>query len=131
MDHDVQHKRSAAPPAGFGYGDQGEHVPIVWADGSEAAEIPEEDAARIRQETLMRFFARMMQAGTAEGIGRRMLVIGYLLKCHGAPQNLAELGSRMGVTKGRASQILSELNAQNTGESACITSVMTYADRQD
>lgn len=99
-------------PAGFGFDDQGERVPTVMPevlDDDEERQCSEEDAARLRQETIRRYTAWLNEHGHAEFIGRKSLVVGYLL---GSPRTLDELAARMGVTKGRASQIVSELNAE-------------------
>ena len=63
----------------------------------------------------MRLFCRLIETGDAEFIGRKVLVLGYLLKCDGAPKTLAELGKRMGVSKSRAFQIVQKLHADRRG----------------
>lgn len=115
-DSGIQVKRRLTAPPGFGFDDEGNRVPIVLAvppdDPADLVECSDVDAARIRREMIVRFITRLLEAGDAKEIGRRVLVIANLLKgtLPGAPQNLDELGRRMGVSKSRASQIVSKLN---------------------
>jgi hypothetical protein len=109
----IQHKQTFTTAQGFGFDDAGERVPVTMPeDPAHEGQCCEEDAARIRRETLMRYQSVLLQSGDAQLIGRKVLIVGYLLKCAGAPLTLEELGARMGVTKGRACQIVSELNSE-------------------
>ncbi len=117
----IQHKPTQTTPSGFGFDDDGERVPVVEQEcpPEEAEEglLSEQDERRVRQETIVRLFTRLVEGDSdAESVGRKVLVLSYLLKrCPGAPRSLAELGARMGVTKGRASQIVSALNPKTGG----------------
>jgi len=115
----IQHKQTFASSPGFGFGDDGERVPVVMPEHETVeSEISDEDAHRVRQETIVRFVSFLLRAGTAEEIGRMVLVISYLLKHSDGPRTLEQVGAlfaiggKLGVGKARVSQILSALNLE-------------------
>jgi hypothetical protein len=77
------------------------------AEDSEVAETAQEDQARLRREVMLRLL-QMLTAGasaSARRIGQRTLVLAYLA---GATpfRTQKQLAEKLGVTAGRASQIL-------------------------
>jgi len=65
----------------------------------------------------MRLLLGLITAGTAEDIGRKVLILGYFLKLDGVRtlDDLAERfssGGKPGVSRARVSQILSALNQE-------------------
>jgi hypothetical protein len=116
----IQHKHTFVSSPGFGFGDDRERVPVVMPEHEKAeSEISDEDERRVGEETIARFLSHLLRAGgtgTAEEIGRMVLVISYLMKHDDGPQTLEQVGAlfttggKLGVGKARVSQILSALN---------------------
>jgi hypothetical protein len=101
--------------AGFDY--DGERVAITWPECHEPPEADFSDAAaaRVRQETIARFLDWITRGEhDAKFIGRRCIVLAFKLHLPSAPATLSELAARLGVSKTRAHQIVSELNGENT-----------------
>jgi hypothetical protein len=116
-EHSIQHKATVVAPSGFGYDDDGNRVPVEMpADPTCAEEFHEDDARRLREETILRFISRLISAGTAENIGRKVLILSFKLHLPDGPGTLEQLGKlfstggRLGVGKARVSQIFSKLN---------------------
>ena len=115
-DSGIQRKQTFTSSPGFGFGDDCERVPVVMPEHE--SEISDEDAQRVRQETIVRIVSFLLRAGTAEEIGRMVLVISYLLRHADGPRTLEEVGAlfatggKLGVGKARVSQILSALNLE-------------------
>lgn len=81
----------------------------------------EEDCAderKARQETIVKLLQSLADAGTAENVGRKVLILCYELKLEGCRtlDDLADKfssGGEVGVSRARVSQIVSSLNLQS------------------
>ncbi len=94
----------------FGFED-GSPVPIAWPSDHEAGEVPEADAARLRQETLCRFLAFITAKKDARQVGRRVLLLAFLLRV-GDCRTQRALARRLKVTEGAISQKLKSLKRE-------------------
>lgn len=106
-----------SPGDAFGFSDAGERVAVTWPECNEPpeADFSDADAARVRQQTIARFLDWITRGEhDAEFIGRRCIVLAFKLHLPSAPATLAELAARLGVSKTRAHQIVSELNGENS-----------------
>jgi hypothetical protein len=104
----------------LGFEGNGVRVPVTWppTDARESGEnLCEADAARVRRETIARFLDWITRGEqSAEFVGRHCIVLAFTLHLPSAPTTQAELAARLGVSKTRAHQIISELklNAETT-----------------
>jgi hypothetical protein len=116
-----------------GFEGKGVLVPVVWppTDDPDSGEtLSEADAARVRRETISRFLDWITRGQQpAEFVGRRCIVLAFTLGLPSAPTTQAELADRLGVSKTRAHQILSELKLN--GETTCLTGEFAENDQPD
>lgn len=107
----------------LGFEGDGVRVPVVWppTDDPDSSEtLSEAEAARVRRETIARFLDWITRGQQdAEFVGRRCIVLAFTLHLSSAPTTQAELAARLGVSKTRANQILSELKLN--AETTCFT----------
>lgn len=117
----------------FGFEGDGVLVPVVWppADDTESGEcLSDADAARVRRETIARFLDWITRdQQSAEFVGRRCIVLAFTLHLPSSPTTQAELAGRLGVSKTRAHQIISELKLN--GETTDFTGKFAENDQPD
>jgi len=95
-DSGIQYKPSHLAQSGIAFDDAGERVPFVMPDNTttRASQIAQTPRG-CRQEVIVALVSRLLEAGDAESIGRKVLILAYLLpSCPGRPRTLEELGAR-------------------------------------
>jgi len=107
-------------PNEINFDDDARPVGIVGFDFGAVDREPEaeagEDAARLRQETVMRTIGFLVSgARDAVTAGRRTLLIGYLLRADGAPKSQRELARIFGISAPRVNQTLTHLRKELSG----------------
>jgi len=99
------------PEHNYGFDDDGNAVPTVgpevYRDAPESGPLGCDDEARIRQQTLARLIDFLLvSAPTATAIGRRVALLGYVLRAHSAPRSQRQLARLLGISPARVNAIL-------------------------
>jgi hypothetical protein len=95
----------------FGY-DDGRVVPAIEFVYPEASgELSEDDAVRLRRESIIRLLGFLCHRGTPRKIGVRVLLLAHLLGT-GDCRTQRELAARLRISPGRVSQALKALRRE-------------------
>lgn len=102
---DIQHKPAFKGEHGFGFDDAGERVPVAWTAPGDAP-----DGGGVDVEQVLDLL--MLGNADAQRVGERAILLAYLMpRCARRPQNLRQLGARIGCSHEAARQKLDRLRA--------------------
>ena len=111
-DPSIQYKAPFTPAQGYGFEDSGELVPMTMPESQTEEEGPKDEEEKVPQRDTLRRFLEWQITGSVKTAGRKAFVLGYLARLHAAPKTLAELGAVLGVSEGRACQLVGELKEE-------------------